>query len=206
MASFGSDLLRSEPREPARQPSMPSQQTPMHQASLQTGSHAALSAVPAASKVAVLGPTLRFKGELSAEEDFILQGTLEGSISNPQCVTIGSDGSVIGDIKARIITIDGKIEGDLHGVEAVIVHETGRVKGNIYAPRVGIVEGAFFSGRIEMVEKPSAQSGLSINSGANASARLPSPSEGGVRVPSPNAVVPGVPLTPEETERMLMKK
>ena len=28
--------------------------------------------------VAVLGPTLRFKGELSAEEDFILQGRIEG--------------------------------------------------------------------------------------------------------------------------------
>ena len=36
----------------------------------------------AESNIAVLGPTLRFKGELSAEEDFILQGRIEGSINH----------------------------------------------------------------------------------------------------------------------------
>jgi cytoskeletal protein CcmA (bactofilin family) len=174
MVSFGSELRQPTP-EPVRAPQPPS---------MQTGSHPAQSSAPQARKAAVLGPTLRFKGELSAEEDFILQGTLEGSIANPQNVTIGTEGSVVGNIKARIITIDGKIEGDLHGIESVVVHATGRVIGNIYAPRVGIVEGAFFSGRIEMVEKPGAQ---------RAMAKAPD-------------VTPGVPLSAEDTERMLAKK
>ena len=63
----------------------------------------AAAAVPARA-VAVLGPTLRFKGELSADEDFILQGRIEGSINHTQSVTIGTDGVVVGNIHARVVT------------------------------------------------------------------------------------------------------
>jgi cytoskeletal protein CcmA (bactofilin family) len=181
MASFGIDSRQESREMPRVQPAAP------------TPAPAMQAVVPPAIKVAVLGPTLKFKGELSAEEDFILQGSLEGSISNPQCVTVGTEGSVLGDIKARIITIDGKIEGDLHGVESVVVHQTGRVTGNIYAPRVGIVEGAFFSGRIEMVAKPNA-----------ATAARPNVNAAGTSVPS--VAVPGVPLSPEATERVLASR
>jgi len=149
-------------------------------------------AVATGPKIAVLGPTLHFKGELSAEEDFILQGKIEGSIANPQNVTIGNDGTVIGDIKARTITIDGKVEGDLYGDEAVIVHQSGRVTGNIFAPRVGLVEGAFFKGRIEMSDKPAARSA--------APASQPT-----ARTAVPAELTPGVPLSPEATERVLAR-
>jgi cytoskeletal protein CcmA (bactofilin family) len=128
--------------------------------------------------IAVLGPTLRFKGELSAEEDFILQGQLEGSINHTQSVTIGTEGSVVGNIHARRITVDGKVNGDLHATECVVVQATGQLTGNIFAPRVGIIEGAFFNGRVEMAEGATAKQ-------------------------LPRDVQPGVPLSSEETERML---
>jgi cytoskeletal protein CcmA (bactofilin family) len=182
MASFGNEQ-RQETREIPRMQNPPSPTAPF--------------AVAQVSKVAVLGPTLKFKGELSAEEDFILQGSLEGSINNPQCVTIGTDGSVVGDIKARVITIDGKIEGDLYGDESVVVHESGRVTGNIYAPRVGIVEGAFFSGRIEMGGKPAATTNTRPTTSTKVNA---------VGTTVPSVVVPGVPLSPEATERVLASR
>jgi cytoskeletal protein CcmA (bactofilin family) len=143
-------------------------------------------AAAAEPKIAVLGPTLRFKGELSAEEDFILQGQLEGSINHTQSVTIGTEGSVIGNIHARRITIDGKVQGDLHASESVIVQATGHLTGNIFAPRVGLVEGGFFNGRVEMTDTRAA----------------------GKRKPDvvagvPASVQPGVPLTSEQTEKML---
>jgi cytoskeletal protein CcmA (bactofilin family) len=148
----------------------------------------AASTQPAAQterKAAVLGATLRFKGELSAEEDLILQGRIEGSINHTQSMTVGTEGSVLGNIQARTITIDGSVEGDLHGSESVVVHATGRVVGNIFAPRIGIVEGAFFSGRIEMPDKPA-------NHGRS----------GGVLADRPA----GVPLSAEETEKLLGAK
>jgi cytoskeletal protein CcmA (bactofilin family) len=178
MRNFSSEPLR-DPNEATR-----IQPTPSFAAH---AAQTAPAAAPQAKKIAVLGPTLRFKGELSAEEDFILQGQLEGSINHTQSVTIGTDGKVVGNIHARSIIIDGNVEGDLHGSDSVIVHESGHVTGNIFAPRVGIVEGAFFSGRVEMID---------------AKAR-------GAQRPDAKRLadlVPGVPLSSEETERMLASK
>jgi cytoskeletal protein CcmA (bactofilin family) len=107
-------------------------------------------ATEAASRASVLGPTLRFRGELSAQEDLIVQGSVEGSITHTQSLTIGTDGTMKGDIRARVIVIDGKVEGDLYATESVNVRATAKVKGNVFAPRVGISEGAFFQGQIEM--------------------------------------------------------
>jgi cytoskeletal protein CcmA (bactofilin family) len=103
-----------------------------------------------AARVSVLGPTLRFRGELSAQEDLVVQGSVEGSITHTQSLTIGNDGSMKGDIRARVIVIDGRVDGDLYATESVSIRASAKVKGNVFAPRVGIADGAFFQGQIEM--------------------------------------------------------
>src|SRR3984957_6062618 len=52
--------------------------------------------------------------------------------------------------RARVIGVEGKVDGDLYATEWVNIRATEKVKGNVFAPRVGIVEGAFFQGEIEM--------------------------------------------------------
>ena len=111
---------------------------------------AAAAAQEASRKVSVLGKTLVFKGELSADEDIILQGRVEGSIHHTQSVTVGIDGVVIGDTHARSIVVEGTVEGDLRGVVSVLIAATAKVRGNISAPRVGIMEGANFNGSVDM--------------------------------------------------------
>jgi cytoskeletal protein CcmA (bactofilin family) len=101
-------------------------------------------------QIPVLGKTLLFRGELTAEEDVVLQGRVEGSIRHARNLIIGTDGSVLGDVYASHLTVEGLVEGDLHCTEAVIVRATAQVRGNIFAPRVGIMEGALFNGRVEM--------------------------------------------------------
>jgi cytoskeletal protein CcmA (bactofilin family) len=103
-----------------------------------------------APRIPVLGKTLLFRGELTAEEDVILQGRVEGSIRHARNLIIGTEGSVLGDVYASHLTVEGLVEGDLHCSEAVIVRATAQVRGNIFAPRVGIMEGATFNGRVEM--------------------------------------------------------
>jgi cytoskeletal protein CcmA (bactofilin family) len=106
--------------------------------------------VEPAHRASVLGSTLRFKGELSAQEDLIVQGSVEGSITHTSSLTMGSEGSMKGDIRARVIIVDGKVEGDLYATESVNIRATAKVKGNVFAPRVAISDGAFFQGRVEM--------------------------------------------------------
>ena len=76
-----------------------------------------MRAPESAARASVLGPTLRFRGELSAQEDLIIQGSVEGSITHTQSLTIGTDGTMKGDIRARVIVIDGKVEGDLYATD-----------------------------------------------------------------------------------------
>lgn len=119
-----------------------------------------------APRIPVLGKTLLFRGELTAEEDVILQGRVEGSIRHARNLIIGTEGSVLGDVYASHLTVEGLVEGDLHGSEAVIVRATAQVRGNIFAPRVGIMEGATFNGRVEM--DPNAAAGQAGNSRSGA--------------------------------------
>ena len=137
-------VTRPEPREPRLEPRSPA---PRAAEPVRVPEAKAAEAAPRAS---VLGPTLRFRGELSAQEDLIVQGSVDGSITHTQSLTIGTDGSMKGDIRARVIVIDGKVEGDLYATESVSIRATAKVKGNVFAPRVGITEGAFFQGQVEM--------------------------------------------------------
>jgi len=193
MRSFGFDQQRQDGliNDTVRVPSLASASLPASQPqSTPAAAESPKAVVSGERKIAVLGPTLRFKGELSAEEDFILQGRIEGSINHTQSVTIGTDGAVVGNIYARVVVIDGTVEGDLHGVESVTVHETGRVAGNIFAPRVGLLDGAVFNGRIDMSGTTASQSA------ANTVKK---------RVESPT-ITPGQPLSAEDTEKVLGNK
>ena len=104
----------------------------------------------AKERVSVLGPTLTFKGELSADEDLYLKGRVEGSISSAPNIRIGEEGSVKGDTRAQQITVEGSIDGDLHASGAVTIKDSANVVGNIYAPTVSLIEGARFKGSIDM--------------------------------------------------------
>lgn len=165
-----------------------------------TGRMSSLSHPAAAErKVAVLGPTLRFKGDLSAEEDFIFQARILGSIHHTQKLVIGTQGMVNGNIYARAVVVDGVVDGDLYGKESVVIHETGRVNGNIYAPRVGISDGAVFNGRIDMTGTATAVANQPAQQAAPAAVAQPK------RVETP-VMNPGQPMSAEETEKILTPK
>lgn len=104
----------------------------------------------------VLGPTLHFKGELYGEEDLEFQGQLEGSIEHTRSLSIGKEGGVTGNIKAKFVIVEGRVDGDIYASESVSVRASAKVKGNIFAPRVGIADGANFSGSIDMNHKGAA--------------------------------------------------
>src|SRR5579863_3340721 len=101
-------------------------------------------------RASVLGPTLYFKGDLTAEEDLLIQGRVEGSITHTQRLTVGAQGTVKANIKAQLIIVEGTVDGDLHADKSVYVKDTAKVSGNIVAPSVSIQEGANFSGNIDM--------------------------------------------------------
>lgn len=101
--------------------------------------------------VSVIGPTLKFRGELSANEDLVIEGEIEGTIAHQdKNLTIGRQGRVHADIHASIVEILGEVEGDVRGDDLVKLLKSAVVRGNIYAPRVVMEDGANFTGSIDM--------------------------------------------------------
>ena len=101
-------------------------------------------------QTSILGPTLKFKGELTANEDLVIQGQIEGSIKHTSSLTIGEEGKVKADVVAEQISVEGQVDGDLEGRNAVVVKDSANVAGNIFSPVVTLHEGAKFNGRIDM--------------------------------------------------------
>ena len=130
---------------------------------------------PSSKGLSVLGPTLTFKGGvLSADEDLIIEGTVEGTIAHQSHnLTIGKHGRVKADVRARVITVQGTIQGDLYGDEAVYISSTGRVRGNVISPRVALEDGASFSGSINTASKTELTSAVTRDhSGNNAASNM----------------------------------
>ena len=61
-----------------------------------------------------------------------------------------------GNIKAKFVIVEGRVDGDIFATESVSIRASAKVKGNIFAPRVGIADGANFSGSIDMNHKGAA--------------------------------------------------
>lgn len=101
--------------------------------------------------VSVIGESLHFKGELSAGEDLLIEGTVEGKINQGKCcLTLKPNGKILADVNATKIFIEGYVKGNLHASVGVTVRESGKVEGNIVAPKVALEEGATFNGSVEM--------------------------------------------------------
>jgi cytoskeletal protein CcmA (bactofilin family) len=149
-SSLDPRLAEFDVKPPIAAPETPPVRTESKPASEPAATAATAPAAEPKRAVSVLGATLRFKGELRADEDFVLQGRIEGSIHHTQNLTIGTDGVVKGDSRARTIVVDGTVEGDLYALESISIRPTARVLGNLLAPRVAIADGASFNGKVDM--------------------------------------------------------
>ena len=101
--------------------------------------------------VSVIGPTLAFRGELSADEDLVIEGTIEGTIAHhKKNLSIGKQGKVTADIHASAVLVEGELNGDIHCDGLVSLAKGATVNGNIYCARVIMEDGARYTGKIDM--------------------------------------------------------
>ena len=97
-----------------------------------------------------LGRTLVIKGELTAEENLIIEGTVEGHIAVPgHRVAVGQHATVTANILAKTVTVLGSANGILTASEKVELRESASVTGRIVASTIAISEGAVFEGSVD---------------------------------------------------------
>jgi cytoskeletal protein CcmA (bactofilin family) len=120
--------------------------------------------------VANIGKSISIKGDLTGNEDIVVEGTVEGKIDLPNNqLTVGADGNVRAEVTAKAVIVVGKVAGNVHGTERVEIQATGVVDGDVSAPKLIVAEGAVVNGSIKMSTKAGA------GSGAGTAGTTPSP-------------------------------
>lgn len=103
---------------------------------------------------AVVGVSIKIQGDISGEENLLINGTVEGIVDfREHNVVVGEKGRVHANVNAKNITVEGEIKGDLRGGEQIVIKPSGRVTGDIHAPRVILDDGCQFKGSVDMEKK-----------------------------------------------------
>src|SRR5258708_5085325 len=123
---------------------------PMAEKEKNTAAPAPGPAVRPETRLAYLRPAVRIQGELSSDEDLVLEGRVDGKITVSKSLRIGPTGQVNAEISGRTVVIAGRVVGNVVAVERVELLPSGQLEGNIKAPKIVVAEGATFKGSVDM--------------------------------------------------------
>jgi len=106
---------------------------------------------PGGDAVANIGKSISIKGDLTGNEDLVVEGKVEGKIDLPSNqLTIGANGTARAEVKAKSVVIVGRVSGNVSATERIEIQATGIVEGDVSAPRLIVAEGAVVNGSVSM--------------------------------------------------------
>jgi len=104
--------------------------------------------------MANIGKSISIKGDLTGNEDMVIEGQVEGKVDLPNNqLTVGANGKVKAEIHAKGVVVVGHVDGNIFGLERIEIQATGRVEGDVTAPKLVVAEGAQLNGAIQMSKK-----------------------------------------------------
>ena len=114
--------------------------------------------------LANIGKSLQIKGELTGNEDLMIEGKVDGKIYlKDHKLTIGPNGRVKADLQAKSVIVSGKLDGNVIADDRVEITATGTMRGDVVAPRVVLADGARFKGSVDMETKGAIATGGSVS-------------------------------------------
>jgi cytoskeletal protein CcmA (bactofilin family) len=114
--------------------------------------------------VTSLGRTTVVKGEIFSGEDLFLDAKIEGKVELPgQCLTVGKDGDLRADVRARDVDVAGHVRGNLDLDGKLTLRKEAILTGDVKTASITIEDGASFKGSIDIVrpttERPADSAG-----------------------------------------------
>ena len=106
----------------------------------------------------MVGESIVITGSLTGDEDLIILGRVEGTISLSRTLFVSSNGIAKADIAVENAVISGIVVGNITATDSIQITETGRVVGDLNAPRVMITTGARVRGQVSAGEAQEAES------------------------------------------------
>jgi cytoskeletal protein CcmA (bactofilin family) len=140
------DQYAPRPQEPTNNPPAAHAPTPTPIAA-----PAARPAPPPNRQVAAIGASMTIKGDIRASEELVVDGQVEGTLESQSLITVGPNGKVNSNIKAREVVIFGSVRGNVEVSEKIAIREQGSLVGDIKTAGISIDDGAYFKGSIDIV-------------------------------------------------------
>jgi cytoskeletal protein CcmA (bactofilin family) len=120
---------------------------------------------PAPSRVtAFIGKTTRLRGEIYSEEELYMDGELEGSLEVRHLLTIGPNGKVKANVKARELVVRGSIQGDVEASDRISIMNGASIVGDVKTAGIVIEDGAYFKGGIDILRPEAKKPALASSS------------------------------------------
>ncbi len=98
----------------------------------------------------VVGQSILISGKLTGDEDLTVRGRVEGELTLSRTLIVETSGVVKANVAVKNAIVSGVVVGNINATESVELTREGRMVGDIRAPRVIIVDGASFRGRVDM--------------------------------------------------------
>lgn len=144
MGIFGKSEDSRPPDAPGIAPRPAAPPSPASQA------HGAPARAASTTGTCVIGAKTVIKGEITGDEDVVVDGLVDGQVKITRDLRVGNGGTVKATVEAQSIIVSGELVGDCVASTRVEIQATGKVTGNIRAPRIVIAEGAMFRGNSDM--------------------------------------------------------
>lgn len=100
---------------------------------------------------AVIGKSVQIRGEVKGNEDLVVEGLVEGTITlSGSRLTVGPHARVQANVVGRDVIVQGSLEGDVHATGRVELRAGSHMTGDIRAARLSVEDNAVYSGKVEL--------------------------------------------------------
>ncbi|HVS14958.1 MAG TPA: polymer-forming cytoskeletal protein [Thermoanaerobaculia bacterium] len=92
----------------------------------------------------------RIQGELSFDDSFRIDGSIDGKVRSEGELIVGEQGVVEGEIEVGTLYVSGTVRARVRASRRLEITANGRVYGELSTPALIIEEGALFEGSCTM--------------------------------------------------------
>ncbi len=104
----------------------------------------------------VLGTDVDFEGEMTFDQPVIVKGAFRGTIDAESTLYVGKDAQVNATIRAAVVSIQGRVKGDVTAATRVELFSTSELNGSVNSPDIIMQSGALLNGTCRMSRRPDA--------------------------------------------------
>jgi cytoskeletal protein CcmA (bactofilin family) len=106
----------------------------------------------------LIGKGVRVQGDIAFLGGMHLDGAITGNVSSDPApgstLSVSETGSIEGSVEVPNVILQGRVRGDIHAAERVVLGATARVEGDVYYGVIEMTLGAQIMGKLVRLTAP----------------------------------------------------